>query len=63
MTHFQRYGAVYLALLIVLFCVLACVFCANRGAFSFAGAFLVLAGNFIADAVHELVKARARTAP
>jgi len=54
---------VYLALLIVLFCVLACVFCANRGAFSFAGAFLVLAGNFIADAVHELVKARARTAP
>lgn len=63
MNHFQRYAAVYLALLIVLFCVLACVFCADRGAFSFAGAFLVLAVIFIADAVHELVKARARTAP
>lgn len=63
MNHFHRYAAVYLALLIVLFCALACVFCANRGAFSFAGAFLLLALIFIADAVHELLKARARTAP
>ena len=55
----MTYAAFLLALLVVLFCTVAAVFCANHGAPTLAAAFALLTLIFTADAWHEWRKARA----